>query len=194
TQGLFGAGHPHPRLRPERYGGDRGLQRAKRGGRGLSVSQGPGVFCGVAVRQKAVPDPRALDGADPGVIGLLSRPTPDASPIGTPPRDLAQPDRAADISTDPALDIPTLRGHQSCDLFGARTRRNAHSGPHRSQEKNSPALRAKCMPDISNFSWVGVAQCRLKGDIYTYFCSTLYERACPCELSQCAFPMTPCPP
>src|SRR6516162_5995534 len=29
-----------------------------------------------------------------------------------------------------------------------------------SQKKNSPALWAKSMPDISNFSWVGVAQCR----------------------------------
>jgi hypothetical protein len=31
-------------------------------------------------------------------------------------------------------------------------------------------------------------------DIYTYFCSTFYERALPCELSNCAFPRTPCPP
>ena len=93
---------------------------------GLSVSQRPGVFCVVAVCQKALPDPRSLDGNDPGVVGLYCGPAPDATPIGTATRHPPQPDRAADVPTDPPLDLPTLGGHQSRDLFRARARQNSH--------------------------------------------------------------------
>jgi hypothetical protein len=49
----------------------------------LPLSQGPRVFCVVALRQKAVAAPRSLDGDDLGVVGLLHRPTPHETPVGT---------------------------------------------------------------------------------------------------------------
>src|SRR5713101_5245677 len=86
---------------------------------------------------------------------------PDETPVGTATRDPPQPDRATDVSTDPPLDLPTLRGHQSRDLCRARARQNSHGGSYRPEKKDSPALWAKSMPDISNFSRVGAAHCRL---------------------------------
>ena len=85
-----------------------------------------GVFCVVAVCQKALPNPRSLDGHDPGVVGLYGGPAPDATPVGTATRHPPQPDRAADVSTDPPVDLPTLGGHQSCDLCRARACQNSH--------------------------------------------------------------------
>ena len=112
--------------RPDRWGGGGGLQRAKRGGAWVSLSQGPRVFCLVALHQKAVSAPRSLDGDDPGVVGLLRRPTPDATPVGTSTHHPSQPDRAARVPTNASLGLPTLGGHQSCDLCCARAHPNSH--------------------------------------------------------------------
>ena len=126
------------------------------------------VIEAVALRQKAVAAPRSVNGDDPGVVGLLRRPTPDETPVGTSTRHPPQPDRAARVPTDPPLGLPTLGGHQSRDPFRARARHNSHGGSHRPTKKDSPALWANSMPDISNFSRLGAAQCRFQSRLHQF--------------------------
>src|SRR5205823_9949323 len=95
-------------------------------------------------------------------------PTPDATPVGTATRHPPQPDRAARVPTDPPLGLPTLGGHQARDPFRARARHNSYGGSQRPTQKDSPALWANSMPNISNFSRVGAAQCRRQADFSNY--------------------------
>ena len=99
------------RQRVERYRGPRGLQTPVPGGRGLPVSQRSAVFCLVVVCQKALPYPRALDGDDARLAGLLGGTTPTAPALGPLSRDGAEPNPPTHHVANLTLGLPAVGRH-----------------------------------------------------------------------------------